>query len=481
MDTSTPTRRHAIFISHANPEDNEFATWLSLQLTQLGYTVWCDLVRLHGGEDFWRDIEAAIRDETIKFLFVLSRAANTKEGPLQELKVASITAARAKLKNFIVPLRIDDIPHGDMNIQLARLNAITFTRNWALGLRDLLSRLGKDGVRRTVHDPVNVVSAWWREQHSSAEGVTSDPENHVSNWLQVLSPPESIFFHEIARIGPGSTLPQTRLLFPAVPRGNFLITFVDASALAAALPTPYELRRTVAVPFADFAGPEWKIANVNRRERSGTLAGLLRQSWDFYISQRPLRIYRLSGDRTCAFLEHVDGETDWVQFLKRDGTKGHRGLTGYKTVTDVTPDLKKRRYWHFALSAKPLTHPIIGFALYPHVLFSDDGRNLWEDKGRLHSARRSQCKDWWNAVWRDRIMAFLSYISDDEVLFLPGGEGGLAVSIRPLAFRSPVSYILATDATRSHDVDDNDDESGDAVIDERSDDAEGLYEPTEDE
>ncbi len=41
-----------IFISHANPEDNYFASWLATKLNLLGYEVWCDTEELKGGEDF---------------------------------------------------------------------------------------------------------------------------------------------------------------------------------------------------------------------------------------------------------------------------------------------------------------------------------------------------------------------------------------------------------------------------------------------
>src|SRR5208283_2138521 len=77
-----------VFVSHANPEDNEFSRWLALQLAKEGYPVWCDLTKLLGGEDFWINIEEAIRTRSSKFLFVLSRTSNSKIGPLQELHVA---------------------------------------------------------------------------------------------------------------------------------------------------------------------------------------------------------------------------------------------------------------------------------------------------------------------------------------------------------------------------------------------------------
>ena len=90
-----------VFVSHANPEDNEFSRWLTLQLAKQGYPVWCDLTKLLGGEDFWRDIEAAIRTRTIRFLYVLSRTSNTKRGPREELAVARKVAK--DLPGFIIP------------------------------------------------------------------------------------------------------------------------------------------------------------------------------------------------------------------------------------------------------------------------------------------------------------------------------------------------------------------------------------------
>src|SRR5438046_8150857 len=102
--------RFMLFISHANPEDNVFARWLSLQLARYGYPVWCDLTRLLGGEAFWTDIEKALRQRTVKFLYVLSRTSNSKDGPLNELQVASNVARDNALHDFIIRLAIDDLP-----------------------------------------------------------------------------------------------------------------------------------------------------------------------------------------------------------------------------------------------------------------------------------------------------------------------------------------------------------------------------------
>ena len=125
--------RDLLFISHANPEDNEFTLWLALQLAKEGYKVWCDLTGFLGGEDTWRDIDKLIREKTAKFLYVLSRTSNVKIGSLKELQVAENIARDNELLDFIIPLHIDDLPHREINIQLARLNAISFDKGWPNG------------------------------------------------------------------------------------------------------------------------------------------------------------------------------------------------------------------------------------------------------------------------------------------------------------------------------------------------------------
>jgi hypothetical protein len=118
VSKSGSPERNMIFLSHATPEDNEFARWLALQLANEGYAVWCDLTKLLGGEDFWKDIQEAIRTRSIRFLFVLSRTSNTKEGTLQELACAKAVAAALKpaVRDFIIDLKVDDLPYPEVDI-----------------------------------------------------------------------------------------------------------------------------------------------------------------------------------------------------------------------------------------------------------------------------------------------------------------------------------------------------------------------------
>lgn len=179
--------RNMLFLSHATPEDNDFARWLALQLANEGYPVWCDLTRLLGGEDFWKDIQEAIRQKSVRFLFVLSRSSNEKTGTLQELACAKAVAAKltSEIRDFIIALKIDDLPYSDVDIEIQRLNHIPFISSWALGLQQLLKKLAEDGVPKDSRFNPEAVSTWWRAQaeFSAEQGVFTAPELEISNCL----------------------------------------------------------------------------------------------------------------------------------------------------------------------------------------------------------------------------------------------------------------------------------------------------------
>src|ERR1700676_2670729 len=125
VDTLKVARKpDMVFISHANPEDNDFALWLALQLANEGYPVWCDLTKLLGGEKFWEDIQNAISNRTIKFLFALSCHSNQKSGTLDELNCALAVGKKLELKDFVITLKLDDFRYDDVYINAQRRNHI---------------------------------------------------------------------------------------------------------------------------------------------------------------------------------------------------------------------------------------------------------------------------------------------------------------------------------------------------------------------
>jgi hypothetical protein len=117
-------------------------------------------------------------------------------------------------------------------------------------------------------------------------------------------------------------------------------------------------------------------------------------------------------------------------------------MVGYSTRTNPTTGISKKRYWHFGLEARPMVHPTLAYVIKPHVGFTSDGATLWESKKMLASARRSQCKGWWNDKWRDMILAAMAHLADNDgvIRMKLGSDACLALSNRPISFTSPVAY-----------------------------------------
>src|SRR5581483_5243456 len=98
--------REAIFISHAAPEDNQFALWLSSKLALAGYRVWVDRNRLRGGHDFWDEIERILRQEAIKQIVVVTQHVR-KAGVKKELALGEVMKGRLNDPNFMIGIRND--------------------------------------------------------------------------------------------------------------------------------------------------------------------------------------------------------------------------------------------------------------------------------------------------------------------------------------------------------------------------------------
>lgn len=418
--------RDTVFISHATPEDNEFTEWLGLQLSLHGFSVWSDVTKLIGGEDFWHDIESAIRTHTIKFIFVVSHSSKSKLGALNELALAQTVAKRDSLHDFIIPIRIDELPFSDFNIQIHRLNGIDFFGNWASGLAKLLKKLEEEHVPKDeTRFNASAIGSWWEATHSGAEIVRNEPETLLSNWLPIEGLPEKIFLH-VDRVKhsfrPGFSSPAHKI-------GLCTISFATAEELGL-VQVDSQTHPTKTVIAGDLQG-----APLTGSQCQYALLRVLRIAWDRAMADAGLALYEMSNKRQCRYFNrsHFTGKKA-VQF----------DISGYKSRRALVGKLKENQ-WHYGLSAEIRFDPFPLLALYPHVLASTDGRTLLSSPAKLHSARRSACKSWWNAEWRDRQLAALQWLANKNdgrtVRVRLSPSLALSVSISPVQFKSPVSYI----------------------------------------
>ena len=215
---------------------------------------------------FWDDIEEVIKTRAVKVLYVLSRTSNAKDGPLKELHFAQGVAKKEKLKDFVIPLHIDDLPHGDITIEITRINTVPFAQSWGAGLAKLLEKLEEDGVPKDPKFNRTAVNEWWRTQFSAEQGLRQEPEEYLSNWFPITLPTH-IYFHSLSRKSIGELEVPATLPYPAVQDGMFLITFAEAS------------------DFEGKLGPEMYIAKAGGAPRSsGPASGAQIHLWETSFS-----------------------------------------------------------------------------------------------------------------------------------------------------------------------------------------------------
>jgi hypothetical protein len=466
--------RDTVMISHANPEDNEFTLWLVLQLARDGYKVWSDLTDLVGGEQFWTDIEHVIRNRAVKFIYVLSRTSNeSNRGFRKELDLADSEARRIVREHprFVVPVAIDDLPSRDYNIFVHQLNCVQ-AREWSSGLREILKRLRKDRVPR-FRNKFNAgkINSWWQRFRSAKAGIKRKPDTYLSNWFPMVRLPDNIYWYRLEKIGENAPLLDFDLPFRFVQRGEFVLTCAEEAVVSRSLGDVAQIASRESLSVKSLVDQKFPTVAGSETNPKFLLLELLRGSWESWIENRGLGIYQLANRRLCAFFRPEEGQDALrVSFPGVDGQQTWRSLIGTFTKRSAaSPQMTTKHYWHFGIQARPRLWPQPVFHISSHVLFSDNGKTIWDNKRRLHSARRRQCKSWYNDEWRDRLLGAMALLADGkEQLEIPVSESEtIQIAIRPIAFESKITCEpLAKLASEDEDielVDDEDDEESDTT------------------
>jgi hypothetical protein len=455
--------RQVVFVSHANPEDNAFATWLTLRLTREGYRVWCDVVKLMGGDDFWRDVEKAIRQHTRRFIYVTSRISNQKPGTLQELAVASGVARQLEEPRFIIPVKVDDLAYSDHNIQINRLNALSFTRGWAEGFGDLLRTLRDDGIPKPEPAGPSCVASWWNTNRLNHEILLKEPEMLWTNWFALKDMPRRMWVWDI----PENAKLADAFAFPTYRQGDKLLSYANATALLGKEGSPTGGKgQSFAFNLND--APPGRTGLWLHHVRTAAKQ-LLIQAWNRMAEERGLPLYEMSSRRRTLWFPLKSDIGDMVSFGGVDGKICRRALYGYKTMKGPG-GVRRRRHWHFGLEAMPILYPRPALALKSHVIFTSDGENPIGDPKAQHAARRSQCKEWWNDKWRDMTLAAVTWLaSEDRGVEIPvRPEANPVMELRPIKYRADVSYDdasvrLAPQESKASDDESQDEEDNDEI------------------
>lgn len=421
--------RRKVFISHATPDDNEFVHWLSLKLIALGYDVWCDIMYLDKGVDFWKRIELEIREHTSKFLLVSSRHSNQRDGVLRELAVASKVKKQLNDETFIIPLAIDEgLSYDDINIELVRLNAIDFISSWAMGLRALIEALEKQCVPKSEPD-FRKANSLYGQLVLQDKGIVEREEVFDSNWFPIEAFPDELRFHNF-----GDGIPRgfnlNRLRYPAVIFRNYLCTFAWEYDFVDELPKTqmYSGGQTRRIPLGDILKGHLPDDFIDVSSAQRLIVQLLNRAFEFYMRGMQFREYSMG--KKIAY---------WVE-------KGHFEKNKVNKILLV--GVQKSKNWHYGISVGARLYPFPAFSVTSHIIFTENGNKPIDSVSIQHASRRKQGKNWWNNDWRSKLIAFMQAVSDQEpVLSLPmGGEEMVRIRIAPVQFRATVGYMEPVEA-----------------------------------
>jgi hypothetical protein len=408
------TDRTVVFISHATPEDNEFSIWLASRLQLLGYNVWIDKGELLGNEKFWEEIDQTIRNRAIKFLLVYSwnicadkEPGRLKDGVSKEFNLAeSVRKQHPELFDFILLLNVDNTAPHDLFIGSNRFGHIAFSDNWAQGLRDLVTKLNKDSVAKSNQSDLGFTN-WYASQYVGQDGVIPRKELYYSNLWLIPPLPGKFYIYRFLGENPANLVHRETCEFPVCKTNNILASF------SAKIPSEITVNDQK-VKIAPMDVHEMDVEDVfkgfesrafpSHLDASNCLKSLLRRTFHLLMRQTGLGWHELANKR-LAYFYRGDPESSKISFqYPYRRKKKVKQLIG-KYFDD---------FWHFAVSADILLVPQPAYRLRSHLIFTKDGYNVWEDKEKIHTHRRSKGRLFFNAEWRDMLLAFVISLANED-------------------------------------------------------------------
>lgn len=439
--------RKLIFISHATPEDNSFCLWLSIRLKLLGYEVWSDITKLFGGEKWWHDIDEAIDLSTCKFLLIISQKSLPKPGVRREVELALKAEEKYKLRNFVIPLLIDETSFTGLPFDLSERNIISFSTGWGTAYARLVERLSRDGVPRADHngDLATQISLLSNPSHL----VSEEKDVALSNWLAIKSTPPYLYFYRLPSDQASWRTWLSAWKRPWFEWSGMLVTFAAIEDLKVQLPSYIVPTQAGKLELAAvLENRQRSYPEFSRSEIFKQINFLVLEGFKEFLKSRGLCIYELTSGRLAWFFPNTPLHSGKQEFQDIDGRFRRKQILGFSAFNSV--------FWHYAVEVKVFYGQSPRICLIPHVAFSEDGLTPLADKDKMHSLRRGFCRNWWNDKWRDLLLLFLDLVSKRQPLVyaLTGGND-VHISSRPITFSANFKLKSQDDMeTRTPDVED---------------------------
>jgi len=429
-----------LFISYAT-EDGELAEWLTLRLTTEGYKVWCDRVKLLGGESYPRDIDKAIKTQTFRMLALISRHSLTKENPLKERTLGHSISSQRKI-DFVIPLLVDAIRPDELDWMNSDLTYVPFRDSWAQGLLQLIKKLRSINAPTPLLNGAKFVSDWVAQQSS----LITRKERLWTNLFEIKYMPDLIY----------------RIITP----NDFKVT--DPGWIYHAQSEHILWSFEVPDSKLDYVAVEW---DDNRRSSYGVppidIATILIKE-----HMRRLCLQRRAQETLdgVIYLSNLTAPDGWLRFIDYKGKQSRVLATGQRTVRS-SGDIRNPYRYHLSPVFRPVLRKYGIQVLELQVrLYLTDTRGTALHPRITNRRRKRIARSWWNYQWMSRVFAIAQWAFEGQLTYnLAAGRGyEISVAGSPLSVMAPVgideSSLKLLEAGEEVEV--VEDESDDAEWDE---------------
>ena len=407
------TGRDHLFISYAT-EDSAFAEWLTLRLAAEGYKVWCDRIKLLGGESFPSDIDIAITRQSFRLLALLSRASIDKPNPKKE-RAKAHNISRERGEDFIIPLNVDGLKPTELDWQTSDLTFIPFNRSWAEGFVQLLKKLDTLEAPKDIRTGRASVCDWMAVQSEP----TKQKENLRANLLPVLEIPRVL--HKFESID-SSIKPSLLEQWPCYStKDSMVIWAFDSPGQELNL----KVDKTTSISWRDIPFYDGiKVKNI--------VLSILRKSITINCLKRGMKL--IPNSKNLFFPSGLLGQ-DHLRFTTYDGKKSYVKASGERIFRKGDQHEKIRYHLStaFQLNVTDYSEATVRVAIRLH-LTDITGRPL--EGLKVISRRKRICKNWWNHEWFSRFLAVVEWFcgGQQEYAMLSTPTGDFRISSTPLIF-----------------------------------------------
>lgn len=452
--TQGVAQRDHIFISSV-PYDAVLADWLTRKLTAEGYQVWCERFKMLGGEKYPDDVDDAIKTKAFRVLGLYSKA-SLRDPEVMRQRALALNLAQGDAQDFLIPLNVDDVSPVQLDRMTSSLKFISFEKNWAEGLRQLLKKLESIGCPKTLPDGKSVAAAAFLEK----DVLSGQAEQLLSNCLQVEKLPPVIHRFKVRKEIPGERLEQLK--------AEWAYRLVNSSMLLSFHQPPSSIANEYQIHPA--GGASWQdVEKINEIWAPNLVSELLGKSLIVKCHEKGLL---QCSDTHLHYFPSGLVNGDRLKFIRPDGSKTYVNSVG------------QRKYWRPAGSEEYCYYLAPSFSVSQNLFddfvilvririrFTDtDGATLL--KRTAQSRRKHLCQGWWNNDWLNRILAVCQFLAEDSKITIGGkSEEQIVINAIPLSLQAPEGINEAALDELSYEraalLDERDDE-----LDERTEKEEG--------